>query len=131
MAKNEKTQKKTGRIAGTIAELKQVSWPSFPNVMKKLGSVLVITGMFLIVIMGMDALLKWLYSALIMGVVGTWTSGSGGAWFTYKDPISEDPNATQVMGLGEMLAAAIVAGVLVVAAIVVISVIKSRKKEEL
>ena len=124
MAKNEKTQK-TGRIAATIAELKQVSWPAFPKVMRKLGSVLTITGMFLVIFMGMDALLKWMYNALIMGVVGTWNVGG----FFTRPPVDEASQAI-TMSVGEMIAAAIVAVALVTAAIVAIIIYKSKKKED-
>lgn len=124
MAKNEKTQK-TGRIAATIAELKQVSWPKFPAVLKKLGSVLVITAMFLVIFMGMDALLKWFYSALVMGVVGQWNQG-GGYFYT----VDENGRILTSMTAGHMLAAAIVAAALVAAAIIAIIVIKNRKKED-
>ena len=125
MAKNEKTQK-TGRIAATIAELKQVSWPAFPKVLRKLGSVLIITGMFLLVFMGMDALLKWMYNALIMGVVGTWNEAGG--YFTMA---ATDTNPLAVtMYVGELIAAAIVAAALVTGGIVAVIIMKSRKKED-
>lgn len=126
MAKNEKTQK-TGRIAATIAELKQVSWPDFPSVLRKLGSVLAITGMFLLVFMGMDALLKWMYSALIMGVVGVYSET--GSFIQYGT--GDQANVVlRTMSIGEMIAAAIVAAVLVMAAVVTVIIIKSRNRED-
>lgn len=127
MAKNEKTQK-TGRIAATIAELKQVSWPSFPNVLKKLGSVLVITGMFLLVFMGFDALLKWMYSALVMGVVGTYVQHTSG-WGQFVQ-YDDEARAIMSMSVAEMIAAAIVAAALIAAVIITAVIIKTRKSEE-
>lgn len=130
MAKNEKTQPKRGRVAATISELKQVSWPAFPATMKKLGAVLLITAMFLVVLIGMDALLKWLYSALVMGVVGTWNAAAG--YFATYNQDAEGSTSTiaTTMYVGEMIAAAIVAAVLIAAAIVAIVIIKTRKKSD-
>ena len=60
MAKNEKTNKqnatkvKKSRIKETFAELKKVTWPTFGEVCKKTGVVLVVVLVFAVVIFGMD-----------------------------------------------------------------------------
>ena len=59
---NQPKQKKVNPIVATFAELKQVSWPSFGKTMKGLGAVLVVTGIFLIVLFGIDQLLTFIIS---------------------------------------------------------------------
>ncbi len=44
----------------TFAELKRVTWPKFPTVVKTTGVVLVIVAAFLVATTGVDLLLKWL-----------------------------------------------------------------------
>ena len=44
----------------TFSELKRVSWPKFPTVLKTTGVVLVIVVAFLAVVTGVDALLNFL-----------------------------------------------------------------------
>ena len=44
----------------TFSELKRVTWPTLPTVLKKTGVVLVIVASFLAVVTGVDALLGWL-----------------------------------------------------------------------
>ncbi len=56
---NQQKPKKVNPIVATFAELKQVSWPSFGKTMKGLGAVLVVTGLFLIVLFGIDRLLAF------------------------------------------------------------------------
>ena len=48
----------------TFSELKRVTWPTFPIVLKTTGVVLVIVGAFLAVVTGVDALLGWLLGLL-------------------------------------------------------------------
>ena len=61
------------------SELKKVTWPSFPTVVKQTGVVLVITLIFLLVLMGMDALLGYLYDLLVTGLgAGTETTEAVG-----------------------------------------------------
>lgn len=50
------------------SEIKKVTWPSFPTVVKQTGVVLMVTLFFLLVLMGMDALLGYLYDLLITGL---------------------------------------------------------------
>ena len=42
------------RLKDTFAELKKVSWPSFPQVVKRTGVVLVVVLLFLVVIAAFD-----------------------------------------------------------------------------
>ncbi len=44
----------------TFSELKRVTWPKFPTVLKTTGLVLVIVAAFLVATTGVDLLLKWL-----------------------------------------------------------------------
>ncbi len=44
----------------TFSELKRVTWPKFPTVLKTTGVVLVIVATFLVAVTGVDLLLKWL-----------------------------------------------------------------------
>ncbi len=44
----------------TFSELKRVTWPKFPTVLKTTGVVLVIVAAFLVAVTGVDLLLKWL-----------------------------------------------------------------------
>ena len=64
MAKDTTKPKKKNFFAGTLSELKQVSWPSFKTTLKRLGAVLVITGFFLVVLIGIDSLLSFIYNEL-------------------------------------------------------------------
>lgn len=66
MAKDikDKKVKKVNPITATFSELKQVSWPTFGITMKRLGTVLVITGLFLLVLIGIDALLGFIHREL-------------------------------------------------------------------
>ena len=44
----------------TFSELKRVTWPKLPTVLKTTGVVLVVVAAFLAVVTGVDALLGWL-----------------------------------------------------------------------
>lgn len=55
-----------------FSELKKVSWPSFATVVKQTLVVLVVTAIFLVILMGMDAGLGALYKLLMQGL----TSGT-------------------------------------------------------
>ena len=48
------------KIKETFSELKRVTWPKFPTVLKTTGVVLVVVAAFLAVVTGVDALLGWL-----------------------------------------------------------------------
>ncbi len=87
---------KVNPIVATFAELKQVSWPSFGKTMKGLGAVLVVTGIFLIVLFGIDQLL-----AFVTG---------------YSLVLARDDQNRQLLDAGN-IAALIVGGILIVGAI--------------
>ena len=71
-----KEKKKRGRFfKETFSELKKVPWPSFGTVVKQTGIVLSVVLVFLLVLMGFDALLGWLYDLLVTGLnAGTETA---------------------------------------------------------
>ena len=48
------------KIKEVFSELKRVTWPKFPTVVKTTGVVLVIVFAFLVVVTGVDSLLTWL-----------------------------------------------------------------------
>ena len=48
------------KIKETFTELKRVTWPKLPTVIKTTGLVLVVVAAFLAVVTGVDALLGWL-----------------------------------------------------------------------
>ena len=52
------------RIKETLSELKKVSWPSFKTVVKSTGIVLAVVLFFLVTLIGIDALLGFLYRLL-------------------------------------------------------------------
>ena len=52
-------------IKEIISELKKVTWPTFAKVMAETGIVLVVVLFFLLIILGFDSLLSWLFSLLV------------------------------------------------------------------
>ena len=65
-AKKPNIFKRMGKgIKEIISELKKVSWPTFAKVMAETGIVLVVVLFFLLVILGFDSLLSWLFSLLV------------------------------------------------------------------
>ena len=66
---NEKKQNLFKRMGTGIkeiaSELKKVTWPTFGKVMAETGVVLVVVFFFLLVILGFDSLLSWLFSLLV------------------------------------------------------------------
>ena len=52
-------------IKEIVSELKKVSWPTFGKVMAETGIVLVVVLFFLLIILGFDSLLSWLFSLLV------------------------------------------------------------------
>ena len=52
-------------IKEIVSELKKVSWPAFGKVMAETGIVLVVVIFFLLVILGFDSLLTWLFGLLV------------------------------------------------------------------
>ncbi len=70
--KKEKGKKEPGRIRrwfkDFFSELKKVTWPSFSKVLKQTGVVLLVVVVFLLVLMGFDALLKLFHEFLISNI---------------------------------------------------------------
>ena len=52
------------KFKDTFSELKRVTWPTFPTVLKTTGLVLVIVFAFLAIVTGIDRLLGWLLSLI-------------------------------------------------------------------
>ena len=52
-------------IKEIISELKKVTWPTFAKVMAETGIVLVVVVFFLLIILGFDSLLTWLFGYLV------------------------------------------------------------------
>ena len=52
-------------IKEIVSELKKVSWPTFAKVMAETGIVLAVVVFFLLVILGIDSLLAWLFTLLV------------------------------------------------------------------
>ncbi len=86
--------KKPNFFVATFGELKQVTWPTFADTMKRLGAVLVITVVFLVVLMCIDLLLNFIHRNLFQAGFGD----------------------NELLN-GEQIAALIVSGVLVLIAI--------------
>lgn len=63
--KQTKTQPKRSRVKETIGELKKVSWPSFGKTMKQTGMVISVVLVFMLVVLGIDSLLSWLFDFII------------------------------------------------------------------
>ena len=64
--KKENIFRRMGKgIKEIVSELKKVSWPTFAKVMAETGIVLVVVLFFLLVILGFDSLLSWLFKLLV------------------------------------------------------------------
>ena len=67
-----------------FSELKKVTWPSFMQVLKQTGTVLLVTVCFLLVVLAFDSLLGFLYQELLGGLdvnsvlLSALSSGGGG-----------------------------------------------------
>ena len=61
-AKNDKP--KRNRFKEIISELKKVNWPSFGKACKQTGSVLVVVGVFMLAVLGIDSLVAWILSLI-------------------------------------------------------------------
>ena len=63
--KKDKQPSKAGRrIKETASELKKVTWPTFPDVVKKTCVVLAVVLIFAVVLFGIDRLLAWVFDLL-------------------------------------------------------------------
>ena len=58
------------KLKETFSELKRVTWPSFPKVLKATGVVLLVVVIFLVVVTGINFLFQWLLD-LVTGIGGT------------------------------------------------------------
>ncbi len=52
------------KLKETFSEIKRVTWPKFPTVLKTTGVVLVVVFVFLLIVTGVDSLLGWLLELL-------------------------------------------------------------------
>ena len=52
------------KLKETFFEIKRVTWPKFPTVLKTTGVVLVVVFVFLLMVTGVDSLLGWLLELL-------------------------------------------------------------------
>lgn len=56
--KNDKPKRNYGKEV--ISELKKVNWPSFKKTCKQTGTVLVVVGVFMLAVFGIDSLVAWI-----------------------------------------------------------------------
>ena len=61
-AKNDKP--KRNRAKEVVSELKKVNWPSFGKTCKQTGAVLVVVGLFMLAVLGIDTLVAWILSLI-------------------------------------------------------------------
>ncbi len=47
-----------------MSELKKVNWPSFAKACKQTGAVLVVVGIFMLAVLGIDSLVAWILKLL-------------------------------------------------------------------
>ena len=57
-------------VKETFAELKKVSWPTFAETMKQLGAVIAVVLFFLVILVGIDALLGLAFDEFTKGLSG-------------------------------------------------------------
>ena len=60
--KNDKPRRNYGKEV--ISELKKVNWPSFKKTCKQTGTVLVVVGVFMLAVFGIDSLVSWILSLI-------------------------------------------------------------------
>ena len=68
VSKDSKTTHKPSKVKAAFSELKKVTYPSFSSVVKRTAVVLAVTAIFLVVVMGIDALLHLLQGLLTKNV---------------------------------------------------------------
>ena len=66
--KKERKHTLSKKAKETVSELKKVTWPTFPEVVKRTGVVLVVVIIFAIILFGLDMLFGYLFG-LLKGVV--------------------------------------------------------------
>jgi preprotein translocase subunit SecE len=52
------------KLKEIVSELKKVTWPTFPTVLKQTGVVIAVVVFFMIIIFGFDSLLSFLYKLM-------------------------------------------------------------------
>lgn len=62
--KKEKKHVIAKKTKETVSELKKVTWPTFPEVVKRTGVVLVVVIIFAVILFGLDSLFGFLFSLL-------------------------------------------------------------------
>ncbi len=60
--KNDKPRRNYGKEV--VSELKKVNWPSFKKTCKQTGTVLVVVGVFMLAVFGIDSLVSWILSLI-------------------------------------------------------------------
>ena len=68
--KKEKKHLIRKKTKETVSELKKVTWPKFPYVVKKTGVVLVVVIIFALLLFGIDSLFGFLFGLLPKGIGG-------------------------------------------------------------
>ena len=63
-AKNDKPRRNF--VKEIFSELKKVNWPSFKQACARTGTVLIVVAVFMFVILGIDLLLTWLVSLIVV-----------------------------------------------------------------
>lgn len=53
------------KVSATVSELKKVTWPSFGQTVKQTGVVLAFVLMFIVLLLGVNALLGWIFELLV------------------------------------------------------------------
>ena len=66
--KNKEPGKVRRWLKDFFSELRKVTWPSFTQVLKQTGTVLLVTLCFLLVVLAFDSLLGFLYEQLLGGL---------------------------------------------------------------
>ena len=66
--KEKKGSKAKKKIKEVASELKKVTWPTFPQIVKKTSTVIAVVLVFAVVLFGIDALLERVYNLFINGI---------------------------------------------------------------
>ena len=60
--KTDKPKRNYGKEV--VSELKKVNWPTFAKACKQTGAVLVVVGIFMLAVLGIDSLVAWILKLL-------------------------------------------------------------------
>jgi len=52
------------KVKSTVSELRRVTWPTFGETLKQTGVVLAFVIMFVVILLGLNSLLGWLFNML-------------------------------------------------------------------